>query len=604
MPKKTIPVKRRIHVGAFLMLMTVVIGTLGIQVAFNGKVAPNTVLADSLIEFENGAEVQEKYSQQLNVFEVQPIRLTYQDQILSFMLNDLGIVLDKTASVQTIPVISPSASPWSFEGGLFGEKEVSAQFSIEEEKLINTLNQAFSGLDHSARNAQLEWNSRANSFEILPEEAGWHLNKVALLDQMKEKIKRLEPLVFTLEATPEVPQIIEADLEMSRPELEKKIKNVLTLNAEGATWEVTWSEFLGAFIFEPQKTIQVDGALIPLDKTVVDMPTQTTLKIHLNPDGFTSFIEDRLVPDLEVVSADVTITQNEEGEILFEGTATDGVQINRDKLIELFELALNRNITTIEIPLIKTPGRVTVTQALRERGITELVATGYSAYAGSPYNRQHNIKTAIARFNGVIVEPGETFSFGEILGEVDGSTGYAKELVIKEGETIPEYGGGVCQVSSTLFRAILFSGLPIVERHPHSYAVSYYAYPFGYGLDATVYPPQVDLKFLNDMATPILIQAFQEGTEAYFKFYGTKDGREVAMDGPYISNRQSPPPPVYIETTDLAPGQKKKADSAHSGFTAEWGRTVTYPDGKTTTDTIISPYKPWAEKWQVGVDKE
>ena len=604
MPKKTIPVKSRIHVSAFLILMAVAIGTLGIQVAFNGKVAPNTVLADSLIEFENGAEVQEKYSQQLDAFEAQPMMLTYQDQTLSFMLNDLGVVLDKTASVQTIPVISPSSSPWSFEGGLFGEKEVSAQFSIEEEKLITSLNQAFSGLDHPAHNAQLEWNSRTNSFEILPEEAGWHLDKVALLDQMKEKIKSLKPLVFTLAITPEVPQIIEADLEMSRPELEEKIKNVLTLSAEGATWEVTWSEFLGSFIFEPQKTIQVDGALITLDKTVVDMPTQTTLKIQLNPDGFTSFIEDQLVPDLEVVSADVTITQNEEGEILFEGTATDGIQINQSKLIKLLELALNRNIATVEIPLIKTPGRVTVTQALRERGITELVTTGYSGYFGSPYNRQHNIKTAIARFNGALVEPGATFSFGEILGEVDGSTGYVKELVIREGETIPEYGGGVCQVSSTLFRAILFSGLAIVERHPHSYAVSYYAFPLGYGLDATVYPPQVDLKFLNDMKTPILIQAYQDGFEAYFKFYGTKDGREVAMEGPYISNRQSPPPPIYIETTDLDPGQKKKADSAHSGFTAEWGRTVTYLDGKTTTDTIISPYTPWAEKWQVGVEKE
>lgn len=593
----------KVQGALFAGMMTLALGTMGFQWALSGKIAPNTLLNNTLVAFEDAEVVQEAFSQSLTTYETLPIRLTYGDQTKDFALSDLGITFDKTTSVQSIPVIGPSASPWAMEGGLFGEKKITPQFTVDEKYLAEALNGAFLGLNQAARDARLVWSDSHQNFEIEKEESGWHLNKEALMIPMMERLERLEPMELILITEPETPRIKEADLEAARPQLEEKIRKVVTVSAEGSTWEVRWTDFLAAFIFEPRLMIQADGVMVPLQNPPSWVATQTDLNIRLNATHFADFIEKKLATTLEIQSEDATITEQEDGTINFEGTATDGVVINRGKFMELLELALNRGIELVELPLVRTPGRVNASQALRDRGITELVSTGYSGYYGSPPNRQHNIRTAIGRYNGLWVEPGEVFSFGAALGAVDGSTGYLKELVIKEGETIPEYGGGVCQVSSTLFRAVLFGGLPIVERHPHSYAVAYYAYPLGYGLDATVYPPQVDLKFKNDMATPLLIQAFQEGTEAYFKFYGTKDGREATLEGPFISNRQGPPPVQFLETTSLAPGEKKKVDSAHNGFTAEWKRRVTYPDGQTATDTIVSHYRAWAEKWQVGVDK-
>ena len=156
---------------------------------------------------------------------------------------------------------------------------------------------------------------------------------------------------------------------------------------------------------------------------------------------------------------------------------------------------------------------------------------------------------------------------------------------------------------------MLFGGLPITERKAHSYAVAYYARPMGYGLDATIYPPDVDLKFKNDTPGYILIQAYVDGEDAYFKFYGTSDGRTVEMDGPYIDKRTEPPTDVIVETDTLAPGERKKIDSAHEGFEATWYRTVKKPTEEslipveTPKETFFSRYKAWPNKYMVGKEK-
>ena len=176
--------------------------------------------------------------------------------------------------------------------------------------------------------------------------------------------------------------------------------------------------------------------------------------------------------------------------------------------------------------------------------------------------------------------------------------GFYRETYRAEG-TIPEYGGGLCQVSSTFYRAALLAGLPITERAPHSYAVSYYAQVYGYGLDATIYPGVRDIKFFNDTAGHILVQGYIEGSNAYFKFYGSDDGRTVELEGPYLSGYHSPGAAQIIETDTLAPGQRKQMEYGHTGFNATWYRYLT-KDGETEKETIYSNYKAIPAKILVG----
>jgi len=171
---------------------------------------------------------------------------------------------------------------------------------------------------------------------------------------------------------------------------------------------------------------------------------------------------------------------------------------------------------------------------VNDLGINTLIGEGRSNFRGSPKNRTFNIGVAIERFNGVLIKPGEEFSFVNALGPVDGEHGYAPELVIKKDKTEPEFGGGICQVSTTTFRAAINSGLKITARRNHAYPVAYYN---PQGMDATVYIPRPDLKFINNTPSNILIQTKIEGTQLIFQFFGTSDGRKIEIIGPKVLER-------------------------------------------------------------------
>lgn len=206
----------------------------------------------------------------------------------------------------------------------------------------------------------------------------------------------------------------------------------------------------------------------------------------------------------------------------------DGKYMNVKKSADNILVALDGGNKEARLEMDSVKAKID-TAEIENLGLTSLLATGVSDFAGSPANRVHNIKVGTAKFNGLLIAPGEEFSFVDHLGEVGAKEGYLPELVIKNNKTIPEYGGGVCQVSTTAFRGAMMAGLEIRERHPHSFPVKYYA---PQGFDAAIYPPSPDLKFVNDTTSNILIQSKVRGTKVYFEFYGTDYGRKVVLTGP------------------------------------------------------------------------
>ena len=169
-------------------------------------------------------------------------------------------------------------------------------------------------------------------------------------------------------------------------------------------------------------------------------------------------------------------------------------------------------------------------------GIEELIGEGVSNYTHSIPGRIHNVIFGASKFNGILIPKGKTFSFNDTIGDISASTGYQPAYIIKGGKPYWGDGGGVCQVSTTLFRAALNSGLPITERYAHAYRVSYYENDSKPGLDATVFAPSVDLKIENNTPAAILIQTSvdEEKMLLYFKLYGKKDGRNAEISTPIL----------------------------------------------------------------------
>ena len=184
-------------------------------------------------------------------------------------------------------------------------------------------------------------------------------------------------------------------------------------------------------------------------------------------------------------------------------------------------------------------------------GITELVAETTSYFYGSSRERLQNIKASADSFRGVFVPPNSVFSMGDYLQDISLENGYAEGLIIVGNQTVKGVGGGVCQVSTTLFREVFLAGFPIIERHPHAYRVGYYEQDArGYsdanraGLDATVYLPLVDLKFKNDTPYWMVMDTEMGDYSLTWRIWSTSDGRTVEVSSTGLMNVVPPPEPI------------------------------------------------------------
>ena len=286
-----------------------------------------------------------------------------------------------------------------------------------------------------------------------------------------------------------------------------------------------------------------------------------------------------------------------------------GRALSQDETVKLITDALyTRNSGSEIVRELSLPVLIKKPQSegpVADLGIVELIGRATTPFTGSPKNRILNIKNGVKFLTGVLIPPGEEFSTVESLGSIDNTSGYLPELVIKGDETVPEFGGGLCQVSTTLFRSVLNAGLPVIERRNHSYRVPYYEYDgegnfIGSGLDATIYSENPDFKFKNDTSAHILIQGFIEGDKVTFELYGAGDGRKSFIDGPHTIEETPPGEPIYIETADLAKGETKKIDTAHPGGVAVATYKVEYTDGRIATQEFKSYYRRWSDKYLVG----
>ncbi|NMA12466.1 MAG: hypothetical protein GX933_04680 [Chloroflexi bacterium] len=262
-----------------------------------------------------------------------------------------------------------------------------------------------------------------------------------------------------------------------------------------------------------------------------------------------------------------------------------------------------------EVVMTVSEPKVFANATAQELGITELAISQYTYFYGSSAPRVQNITIGAGSFHGLLVEPGQTFSMAEYLGNIDIDNGYAEAPVIYGGQTIEGVGGGICQVSTTLFRTAYNYGLPIVERHQHAYRVFYYERlangnidPGLAGLDASVYVPVLDMKFKNDTPYWILMETYvnPSASSIQWKFYSTKVNRYVETKTSGLTNVVQPEPPVYRENPALATGEVKQVDWEVDGADVDVVRTV-YENGQVhLQDRFVTKYEPWQAVFEYG----
>jgi vancomycin resistance protein YoaR len=431
---------------------------------------------------------------------------------------------------------------------------------------------------------------------VRPGLVGRHLNIPASLEVLREQLQTMRDSEIQLVIDQDTPVIlnVEEQAEIAQRILSQPLKLTVPDSQEGDP---------GPWTFEPDAMAQ----MITIE--LIKDPEGERYQVGLQTAGLRSFL-DGIAPQLALDRQNARFIFNDETRKLeVIEPEVIGRSLNVNSTVEAINQKLLAGDHKIAIDLEHTAPQVGDDATAEQLGISELVSSHTSYFYGSSSERIQNITTASGQYHGVLVPPGATFSMGEVLGDVSLDNGYAEALIIFGNRTIQGVGGGVCQVSTTLFRTVFFGGYPVVERYPHAYRVGYYELKAdgGYntslaGLDATVYTPLVDFKFTNDTPNWLLMETYvnQAARSLTWKFYSTSDGRTVEWHTTGLKNKVDPPEPQYVENPDLAKGEIVQVDWAVEGADVTVTRSVNHNGETLFEDTFTTHYMPWRAVHEYG----
>lgn len=577
-----------------------VVGYLVLAASYDGRVYPNIKLEGQRLSGQDEAGLAITVSDQSKKLLARDWSFRYNDQSL-VVSPQLGQAtsIDAARPLVEVDVEATAAKAWNvgrsnnfaidwFDSwrSLVFSKDISWQYELDNQRLLSILKDKFGSQEKALKNAELEIGIKADGsldVKTTSEQAGWQIDYDAAISQLREQIDSGRYQEIVLIASSVEPEIKLADV--PGPEGVEELVNLAPLE------------------IKDQNPASSSPLIIKIEKAdlarfVNYIPVSFgRITVGFDQARIERWLTEKVSPLVDREPSPAKFEMRGSRVANFQ-TSADGRQLDVSASAQAILKTLEQKQKNVDLVVKVIADDTAQPDSL---GIKELIGTGHSNFAGSPNNRRHNIRVGATAVNGLLIKPGEEFSLAKALGNVDKEAGYLPELVIKDNRTIPEYGGGLCQVGTTLFRAALQSGLPITARRNHSYRVSYYEPA---GMDAAIYIPQPDVRFLNDTPNYILIQFRIEGNDLYFDFWGAKDGRRVKVSTPTVYNIVKPAPTKFISSPDLKPGEKKCTEKAHNGADAYFDYQVIYNPGTDKEEIkdkrFTSHYVPWQEVCLVG----
>ena len=467
--------------------------------------------------------------------------------------------------------------------GVFKKLPIIAKYEIDEQLLSNKLSMVKAEIYVEPKESDVQLVE--GKLVLTDEQTGLIVDEEKVYNNVVASIGSLSYEPIYVPVDPDDPVILKNELAELLPQIEKMVTHGITIKFEppeskdkttskafSKEWKIEKEQILDFLTFKKSKDTSNEGEL--------------EIKIY-NP-KYESFMETISTDVNQLPKGKVTETDGEKV-TKFE-IIQSGYEVDVKKFAEIFNEALFNGETEAKL-VIKEIG----TADKDTYGIYALLGEGKSTFKNSIRGRINNLTLAASRTDGVLVPPGSTYSMNNTIGEISGRTGYDTAYIIQNGRTVLGEGGGVCQTSTTLFRAVLDSGLPILMRYPHAYRVAYYEQDSKPGIDASIFQPSLDFKFKNDTQNYVLIQTNWdlESSTLFFKLYGTPDGRVVEMTEPTLTNVTPAPATEYIDDPTLAKGTMRQIDWSAPGGTASFTRVVKRDGEVLYDDNFTTRYQPW-----------
>lgn len=562
---------------------------------YENKILPHAYIGETNFGGLDRLQAKEKILQLISQQDQAQLAFFWQDKDYQQSLTNLELAYNSDETLAKLLAVGRSGTlkkvlQETFRS-IFTRNTLSASYTLNETKLNDFLKTIALDVDKIEKDATIEIHGLEPM--VVSEEIGQKFplaeNKKIVEDHLGSfRFGAIMPFVIVKV----YPKIDLATAKKALGETQELLSRQLVLEAaNGKTFQIYPKDVAGFLEFVARLN---SGVLASSEAKEIVNPYR--LSPEISPT--------KVYPFVEQISAEVYQEPRDsqfrasDGRVVAFQLAQTGYELDKEKAVNAIIEGLKSDQKSLDLPVKVTEPKI-FDDDPEKLGLKEIVGEGTTNFSGSPENRRHNIAVGAKTFDGVLIKPGEEFSMLKYLGPVEASTGYLPELVIKEDRTIPEYGGGLCQVSTTMFRAALNTGLKITERQNHSYRVRYYEPPVG--MDATIYIPKPDLKFVNDFSSYLLIQAVIGDDDLTFRFYGTKDGRRSETTEPYVYDVTGSGEPIYTESPDLAPGEIKRIETAHPGSKATFTYRVYDALGKLTNEQVFqSSYTPWPARYLYG----
>jgi len=588
--------------GCVLFLGAVILWTVGFQLIYAGRIFPGVSVAGVELSGLSPMDASVKLSQTLSYPYIGKIVLQDGSRVWVVTPAQMGMAFDASSSAQAAYRLGRS-------GGLFAslDGQMRARRSGAEVPPVilfdqRVAHQYLQALSVEINQPVIEASLKVEGTDVVavPGQPGREVDVDGTLVFLSAQMQTFRDGEVPLVIREQQPEIIDVSgqAEVARRVLSQPLRLYIPNQAEGdpGPWNYDVQVLANMLIVhrvDNGQGAEIQVALDPakLREALVGIQTQVDRK----PQN-ASFIFNDATGQLDLIAY-----------------SKIGRQVDVEASITAINDVLLQGEHNVALQVIETQPVVGDTATGQQLGITQLVSSQTSYFYGSSAERIQNITAAASRFHGVLIAPGETFSMGDALGDVSLDNGFAEALIIYGGRTIKGVGGGVCQVSTTLFRTVFFGGYPVVERIPHAYRVSYYEQTASgsidsdlAGLDATVYFPLVDFKFTNDTPYWMLMETYVDAgaRTLTWKIYSTSDGRSVTWETTGPQNVVPAPSPLFEENDEMKKGQIKQVDWAANGADVTVTRTVWKNGAIYFSDDFKTHYQPWQAVCEIGPGTE
>lgn len=501
------------------ILLLVAISLFAFRALYSDRIYPAVVVGDVNVGGLTPIEASQRLTERANQLETSTISFSYGDQVWTPTLSEIGASMDLQSSLAEAEAMGRTGDAvqrLAFTGDLLQQDQVVPLETSLDRQVLNTwFDKVDQDINQFAVNAAVVVNG--TEISISPDADGTIVDREAATTQIMAALTNLEPINAEIPTTVDIPEIRAVDLNAVKDEVQVAVSTPIRVIFENQSWLIdgeTLAKYASA------ETIMENGR--PVAKLSLDTEALAAdLRAEFGPQVNRSPVDARVGWDGGLVALD---------------PSTTGIELRATAFAEALEASFLSDHQRVEVPVVEVRPKID-DENLAALGITELLGRGDSQFPGGAWARDENIRISTELLNGELVPPGGTFSFNSAIGEITADKGYQVADVITNATVGRDIGGGVCQVSTTVFRAALEAGMPIAEWYPHTFRLGgYEAQGWPAGFDASILQsgddPQYwgDFKFENYTDSWLLVESWVSGASLVVNIYGTGDGRTVDYD--------------------------------------------------------------------------